>query len=207
MAKISWRLTGEGAVSCNCAWGCPCQFNSDPTDVRCEGIGAWEISSGYHGEIRLDGLRFAMLVSWPGPIHRGNGTMQMVGDHRADQKQRGALDLILSGQTGGRFFEILTTVCPNKRATIFAPIHLEADREGRKAKIRIPGVMENDIEPIRNPVTGEEHRAAIYLPEGFEYRQAEVANSVRWKTTCGDLLDMEHRGKHAHLNAFEWSNE
>ncbi len=31
--------------------------------------------------------------------------------------------------------------------------------------------------PIRNPVTGKRHRAQIRLPEGFEFREADVVNA------------------------------
>jgi hypothetical protein len=32
-----WRISGDAVGSCNCAWGCPCQFNAEPTHGRCEG--------------------------------------------------------------------------------------------------------------------------------------------------------------------------
>jgi hypothetical protein len=51
---------------------------------------------------------------------------------------------------------------------LFVPITLNVDREKRCATIRIPGIAESDIEPIKNPATGEEHRARIALPNGFE---------------------------------------
>jgi hypothetical protein len=38
--------------------------------------------------------------------------------------------------------------------------------------------MQLAIEPIRNPVTGQPHRAIIRLPEGFEFREAEVASGT-----------------------------
>src|SRR5690242_10480914 len=37
-AKTPWRIAGEEAGGCNCAWGCPCQFNALPTHGRCEGF-------------------------------------------------------------------------------------------------------------------------------------------------------------------------
>ena len=39
-------------------------------------------------------------------------------------------------------------------------------------------IAEVRVEPIRNPVTGLEHRARINLPNGFEYNLAEVGNTV-----------------------------
>jgi hypothetical protein len=44
---------------------------------------------------------------------------------------------------------------------VVAPIHLEMDRERRCATVHIPEVGDIEAEPIKNPVTGEEHRAKI----------------------------------------------
>lgn len=205
-AKVTWRLTGEEVAACNCAWGCPCQFDALPTTGRCEGLGVWQIEKGNFGDIQLDGLRFAMIFSWPGAIHEGNGTMQVIVEDRAKPRQRQALTTLLGGTAGGTMFEIFSSVCPHKLEPLFLPIDLVADRERRVARLRIPNVLDLTVEPIRNPVTGEEHRARIDLPNGFEYKQAEVANAVRWKASCRPPLSIEHQGKHAHLNRFEWSN-
>jgi len=39
--------------------------------------------------------------------------------------------------------------------------------------------------------------ARIDLPNGFEYQQAEMANSVAWKVTAGAELVMEHENTYA----------
>ena len=39
------------------------------------------------------------------------------------------------------------------------------------------GVLETDVEPIKNPVTGSPHRIQVRMPEGFEHREAEVASA------------------------------
>ena len=49
--------------------------------------------------------------------------------------------------------------------------------EKRTGRMSIPGVAEMSAEPIRNPVTGAEHRARIDLPHGFEYRIAEMGSA------------------------------
>ncbi|MNC87080.1 hypothetical protein D3C83_27780 [compost metagenome] len=49
--------------------------------------------------------------------------------------------------------------------------------EKRTARIRIPGVLESDVEPIKNPVTGAPHRIEVMMPDGFEHRQAEIASA------------------------------
>jgi hypothetical protein len=204
--KTDWRIVGEETGSCNCAWGCPCQFNSLPTYGRCEALVGLQIREGYFGETRLDGVRFATIFSWPGPIHEGNGTRQLILDEQATQEQRDALIAMTSGTQGGTVFEIFAAVCPNVLEPIIAPISLESDRGRREANLYIPGVGESRIEPIKNPVTGEEHRARIVLPEGFEYQEAEMGNTVYVRVQSDERVAFEHENSYAQLNEFEWSN-
>jgi hypothetical protein len=75
MAYVDWEIKGRGFVNCNCAYGCPCQFNALPTHGHCMGVIGWQIGEGHFGELRLDGLCAAVVVKWPGAIHEGNGTM------------------------------------------------------------------------------------------------------------------------------------
>ena len=56
-------------------------------------------------------------------------------------------------------------------------------REGIKTHV-IPGVLETETTPIRNPVTGAEHRIQVVMPEGFEHHKAEIA-SARIASTGG----------------------
>jgi hypothetical protein len=107
---------------------------------------------------------------------------------------------------GGAIFEIFAAVCPNVLEPVFAPITLQSDREQRQALLRIPAIGEIRTEPIKNPVTGEEHRARIVLPNGFEYKEAEVGNAVTLRVQSGPPLVFEHANTYAQLNAFDWSN-
>jgi hypothetical protein len=62
------------------------------------------------------------------------------------------------------------------------------------------------VEPIKNPVSGEEHRARIVLPDGFEYAEAEMANTVECTTTAEGPLSLRLENSYAQLNRFDWSN-
>jgi hypothetical protein len=205
-SQTKWHITGEEAASCNCAWGCPCQFNALPTNGRCEALAGWQIREGYFGNTRLDGVRFARIYWWPGPIHEANGTRQLIVDEHATVEQREALVAIESGTHGGTYNEIFAAVCPNHLDVLIAPITFESDRESRKAHVHIPEIGELTTEPIKNPVTGEEHRARIVLPNGFEYNEAEVANTVAMHVKSTQPLVFENAGTYAQLNAFDWSN-
>jgi hypothetical protein len=64
------------------------------------------------------------------------------------------------------------------------------DVKARKARLVIPGIIEATGEPIRNPVTGAEHRVRIDLPHGFEYRIAEIGSGTT--KAIGDIkLDLK----------------
>src|ERR1700730_4059578 len=93
-----WEIKAKELANCNCAYGCPCQFNALPTKGHCEAAVAMEIEEGHHGDVKLDGLRMGAIFQWPGAVHEGRGKCQPFIDERADEKQREALLKIMSGQ-------------------------------------------------------------------------------------------------------------
>jgi len=207
MAMVEWRLRTDEFVSCNCAYGCPCQFNALPTHGYCEAAAGWKIQEGHFGDVRLDGLSAAFSVHWPGAIHEGNGTMQVMVDERADARQRDALLKILYGQETEEMatgWWVFSAMCPNKLEPLFLPIELEIDVDARRGRLAIPGLVETVGEPIRNPVTGAEHRARIDLPQGFAFRIAEMGSGTT-KATGAIKLDL--RDAHAHFAHVHVSNK
>lgn len=60
----------------------------------------------------------------------------------------------------------------------FAPIEFSCDMTTRTGGFNLPGHTAMIPEPVRNPVTGEPHRAIIHLPEGFGFRGAEMARGT-----------------------------
>ena len=80
-------------------------------------------------------------------------------------------------------------MAPNKREPLYRPIEFAVDIAARSGRFCVPGIIEMTGEPIRNPVTGAEHRARIDLPNGFEYRLGEVASGTT-KATAGIPLEM-----------------
>ena len=201
-----WRIKGDELGHCNCDWGCPCQFDALPTHGRCEALIGYEVREGHFGDTDLAGVRWAWLVSWPGAIHEGNGSRQLIVDEGASPEQRDAMVALCGGKHGGPYFEIFATVCPDDREAISAPIAMETDREARTGSLRIEGIAESRAEPIRNPVTGDAHRVRIDLPEGFEYRIAEIGNTAFARATADDPLSLDLENTYAQLNEFDWSN-
>src|SRR5690242_9124576 len=58
-AMVEWAFKGREFTNCNCAYGCPCQFNALPTHGNCQAVIGIQIDEGHHGQTSLDGLRFA----------------------------------------------------------------------------------------------------------------------------------------------------
>ena len=55
-------------------------------------------------------------------------------------------------------------------------------------------------------MTGEEHRAKIILPNGFEYTEAEMGNAVQFQVKAGSDWRMDYTNSYSQLNRFEWKN-
>ena len=176
-----WEIQADELVNCNCAYGCPCQFNALPTHGNCEAVAGYQIKKGYFGDVQLDGLRAVGVLCWPGAIHEGNGKAFIIIDERADEAQRQALITILSGgetDPGATMWNVFASTMTEVFDPVFKAIELEVDIEGRVGRISVDGLIESTGEPIRNPVTGDVHRARIDLPHGFEYSIAEMGSAT-----------------------------
>ena len=205
MTKTPWRMVADETGTCNCAWGCPCQFNALPTHGRCEALVAVRVREGHYGATKLDGLTFASAYWWPGPVHEGNGIVQLAIDERATSEQRTAIVNIASGKEGCTFFEIFASVVTTVLDPVYVRIELSSDRNKRVAELNVPGLGQFRVEPIRNPVTGEEHRAIIRLPNGFEYKEAEMGNCLENYAKLGDKV-ISNKNSYAQFAAVDWSN-
>lgn len=199
MPYTDWRLKGPEIATCNCHWGCPCQFNSRPSHENCRAAVAMAIEEGHYGNVRLNGLRWANLLAWPGAIHEGHGEAQPIIDERADGHQREALLAILSGQEsepGATFFNVFAGTVDTVHQPLFRPIEFEADVDARTGRFVVPGIVEATAEPIRNPITGASHRVRVQLPHGFEFTEAEFASGA---ATASGAIEHHWANCHAHL--------
>ena len=198
MAASDWRLEGEWIKNCTCAFGCPCDFNALPTEGYCKGMVGMRITTGHFEKTKLDGLVFAATVDFPGALHQGNGQLQPIIDERATAEQREALFNIMSGKFSaeGTLFQILSLIVTKVHDPLFVPITFSFDKDGRVARLVAKGVLETEVEPIKNPVTGAPHRIQVVMPEGFEHRAAEVASADIRSTGA---IKFETRGTHSSL--------
>jgi hypothetical protein len=131
--------------------------------------------------------------------------MQLIIDESATPEQREAIEQLVSGDHGGTYFEVFASVAPSRHETLKATIEIDADRERRVASVRVGELAECRIEPIRSPVSGDEHRVRIDLPDGFEYKQAEIANAVLTRVSGTQPLSFTLANTYGQLNPFDWS--
>ena len=200
-----WELKGRELVNCTCEYGCNCQFNALPDKGHCHAVAGIAIDEGYFGDTRLDGLRIAAIFKWPRAIHEGNGEAIAFVDERATSEQRDALLKIMTGQETAPFatmFAVYASTVTKMHDPVFTDIELDIDVDGRKGRIFVKDYIETTGRPIRSPATGEESRAQIVLPDGFEYAVAEIGSA---SSRTGDPVRVEIEDKygqfaHLHLN-------
>lgn len=199
MAFTEWMIRGPSISTCNCAFGCPCQFNALPTYGDCRAAVAVHVDQGHHGKVKLDGLNFAATAAWPGPIHMGHGEILPIVDERATEEQREALLKIMSGQDtvpGATFFQVFVSMCETIHTPVFKKIEFKSDMNSCDAHFSVPGVVEASTTAIRNPVTGNPHHARLSLRQGFEYTEAEFASGT---AKSAGPIKLDNVGRHAHL--------
>ena len=206
--KLSWKVHAYFLDACNCDWGCPCQFNANPTHGNCEGIAGYHIITGSYGtKVKLDGLNMALIASWPGPLHEGRGKASYYIDNRADEKQFEALSNLITGRAGGGPFAVYASIIeeiqePKKASVKFQTkdIRSRVSVRGEQSKNVI---AEAWLEPIRNPVTGKAHRAIIEIPEGFESTRMDQA-SMKALVANDGYLSFRYEGTYGSFSENTW---
>lgn len=172
--KTKWSLEADYLQACNCDYGCPCEFSAPPTRGFCEGTGAWSIVKGDFGDVNLDGLGVGFAAHWPKAIHEGGGTLALFIDERATAQQREAILTICSGKAGGLPFEILAQTFSTVLEPVFARIDVKMN--GRDSSVRIGSHLNVELEPIKNPVTGEPESVGVTHGTGFIFKSAEAVS-------------------------------
>ena len=202
-----WMIRGVEYANCNCAYGCPCQFNAPTTNGFCEAVVCGKIEEGYFNDTRLDGIDWAMLVHFPGEIAEGNGKQQVIIDEHASPEQREALRKILHGESttpGTNIFAVVSSLMAEVCETLSAPIELDIDVDSRKARLRVPGVVESTGTPIVDPFSGGEFQARINLPNGIEYTVAEVGSG---KTRSSGQIPLDLEGSYGQFSLLHWNQD
>lgn len=178
MLGKDWSIEGRYVEYCSCDHGCPCESMGEPTRGHCNGAVGFIIDKGHWEDVSLDGKKVVATFHFPRAIHHGEGHMQPILEDDLTDAQRDALFYILTGedQPVGTMFQIFSVIVEHHHDPVFTPIDFDIDVKGRTAHIGVPGLLRARSEPIRNPVTDEEHRILTVLPNGWVFHEAEGAS-------------------------------
>ena len=163
MPQTEWRLKGDWIKNCNCAFGCPCDFNPRPPNGDCKGLVGMHIIDGHFGDVRLDGLNFCATVDFPGPLHEGNLTSLFLIDERADARQRQAILQLTSGKEGLPW-AVFASLTAKLLDPVFARFEVRAN--GLSSRVSAAPYLEMELATINNPVTGKAERLQLRKPTG-----------------------------------------
>lgn len=127
MATPSWKIGGQYYETCSCDFVCPCLpggMTVAPTKGTCTFAMAFQIEHGRYGAVSLDGLGFIVLGFTPDAMAKGNWSVGLVADERANAEQRDAMTAIATGSAGGPM-AVLSGLVGQLVGVTSAPIRFE----------------------------------------------------------------------------------
>jgi hypothetical protein len=197
-----WNFKADYIETCNCDYGCPCNFNGFPTYGSCQALLLFHIRSGSYGDTSLDGLDFIAVQYWPKAIHEGNGTTQLYITNKANEEQRQAIINIYSGQAKGEApFALFAMTFKYFLEPQFVDIKINLN--GKRSSFSVSSIIDVQTEAFANPVTGEEQDTRIQLPKGLVWKLAECAKTKVMRITT-QTLNFDHSGQNAFYAVLEF---
>ena len=196
MTVPKWHIEMDYIESCNCDYACPCNFIGYPTDGKCQTMAGYHVRKGTYGDTPLDDIDLVMAASWPGAIHQGNGTVRLHIDESTSEAQRDAILMIFSGEAKGNGpFELFSSTFSTVETPVFTTVEVHVD--GRNSWFRVPGMIDVQLEPFTNPVSGEVQDIQVHMPEGFIFKKALAAKTRVMKLLGMGPLSYDHTGQNA----------
>jgi hypothetical protein len=199
----TWALRADYIETCNCDFGCPCNFSGFPSNGYCSALVGFHIREGNYGEVKLGGLDVVDALSFPRAIHEGNGTHQIfITDKASQQEQKNAIVDIFSGKAKGNgYFALFASLVKYQLDRQFVDIQMNID--GRKSSFSVPGVIDVKLENFINPVTGAEQDTKMQLPKGFIWKVADAAKTKVMRISTSSL-NFDHSGKNAFYSVVDF---
>ncbi len=203
--KTAYRVKADSVEACNCQHGCNCQFAGVPNEGKCEFIIGYVVKDGRFGDTSLNGVRAVVVAKYPNAIHEGHGHVALFIDETASDEQANALATILSGKMGGMPWEALAATIERFEGPVRKPIEITV--AGERSEVRVPGAVELQLTPLRDPVTGKEKEVHITYPKGgFFWDDARVATTTSMRADVGDL-HIHWPNRYASAAEVNWTNQ
>jgi hypothetical protein len=196
-----WSIECDYMESCNCDFGCSCNFSGLPNYGNCDALVGYHVRKGHYGDLSLDGLDFIYAASWPRAIHQGGGTARVYITDRASAAQRDAIANIVYGRAAGNGpYVTFAATMSRQLDPQFVPIEMHID--GKRSRFSVSGVLSVELSPHIDPVTGNENEVQINLPNGFIWKTAHAIKTKLMKIASAGL-NFDHSGRNAFYTVIE----
>jgi hypothetical protein len=199
MTKHAYRLKGHLLGACNCDWGCPCSFEARPTKGFCEGSYIWHVEEGHFHGTPLNGSTFGVFTQFPGAPHEGNGKGVVLVDDKVPLDRRATVEAMIQQIPPFSIFHSLLSTFLGFRYVLMT---LQLD--GIRSRLTIPGTVEWQLTPMKNPVTGEDEYATLIKPTGFTSKRQELCATATFRLTT-EGITFDHSGQYGEFSPFEYS--
>jgi len=134
----------------------------------------------------------------------GNGAAAVFIDESASEAQVTGIATILTGQAGGMSSELLPSTFTSLDGPHMKQIKMNVN--GRNSNFRIYGILEAQLAPLKNPVTGDDNEVHIVFPGGgLIWDDGDTATTSAMKVDQGDSK-FDYAGQSAFFAAIEWTN-
>jgi hypothetical protein len=186
---MAWQIRGEYFETCSCDYVCPCissNLMARPTQGWCVVALVQHIDQGQFNDVTLDGLNFVVVARTPEEMGKGNWSVGLIVDERANAEQKDALAAIASGQAGGPM-AALGPLIGNFLGVESRAVKVESS--GNRRSVSIPDVLDQAVEGM----TGANGTEPMY----FE----NVGHPVSTKLALAKSM-----GSHVHAFGIDWDN-
>ena len=203
--QTPYRIKVHHLETCNCNHGCGCQFAGFPDADGCEAIVGSQVIEGHYGDVDLEGVRAVLAADWPNAIHEGNGKAVMFVDETASPEQGEGIAMIFSGQAGGMPWEAIAGTLDSVEGPILKPIEMTVD--GNRSSFRIADILEVNMAPLKDVMSGEAKNVHIVYPQGgFIWNDGSIGTTETMHVGHGDI-QFQHPTRFAAYAEPEWSNQ
>jgi hypothetical protein len=202
MSEPKWHIEGDYFESCNCDLLCPCllsQAQARPTQGHCDVVLATHVSRGNYGSVDLSGLNAVQALTTPAEMSKGNGTLAVYVDKRANDAQRAALEAIFTGNAGGPP-SLMSGMIATRLPTKSAEINFSSD--GKKFSVSIPKITEVTVEGVIGA-----HDQVVWIENvGHPFSRRLAAAKGTQSHFADHSLNFDNSGRNGHFSPISWSN-
>ncbi|MBZ0215448.1 MAG: DUF1326 domain-containing protein [Fimbriimonadaceae bacterium] len=198
-----WYMKGELTLSCNCTVFCPCVLSlgqHPPTEGYCQTWAGMRIDEGNFDGVDLGGINMGLVMEIPGLMSRGNWTVGLFVDERADIYAVKALTKIMSGRAGGTT-GLLSILVGNFLGVEQTPISYDID--GKTRIIKIPQKIDGVVTPV--PALSSEDDVVISNSQYWVASDIVVAKSEKSKMRAFGR-NWDFAGRSAEICVLDWHN-